>query len=179
MKKSFLISCALCTLGLNTSIAHAHATLEQKTAPVNSTYKAVMRIGHGCKGSPTTSLAVQIPEGVIKVKPKAIAGWRIEIKEADYAKAYKYHGKTIKKGPVEVKWIGGPLPNNHYEEFIFRARITDAFKAGETVYFPTVQNCEKGDHAWVEIPEKGQSSRDLRKPAPGLKLLEGKKHHHH
>lgn len=179
MKKIVYIASALCTLSLHTSIAQAHATLEQQTAPINSTYKAVMRIGHGCKGSATTALSVKIPEGVIKVKPKAIAGWRIEIKEADYAKSYDYYGKKISKGPVEIKWIGGPLPDNHYEEFIFRARITDAFKAGETVYFPTVQSCEKGENPWVEIPAKGQDSHDLKHPAPGLKLLEGKKHHHH
>ena len=47
--------------------ALAHITLEQREAPAGSTYKAVMRVGHGCEGSPTIAVRVQIPDGVIAV----------------------------------------------------------------------------------------------------------------
>ena len=38
-----------------------HVTLEAGTAPPDSTYKAVLRVGHGCEGKPTTSIRVKIP----------------------------------------------------------------------------------------------------------------------
>ena len=58
-----------------TGSAQAHAVLESKKAPAASTYKAVLRVGHGCEGSPTKSIRVQIPEGVIAVRPMPKPGW--------------------------------------------------------------------------------------------------------
>ena len=54
---------------LPSAAALAHTSLEVKQAPAGSLYKAVLRVGHGCDGSSTTTLRVQIPEGVIAVKP--------------------------------------------------------------------------------------------------------------
>ena len=44
-------------------------------------------------------------------------------------------------------------------------------KPGETLYFPTVQECEKGVHRWIEIPAAGKSRGDYKEPAPFLRLL--------
>ncbi|MGX9417552.1 YcnI family copper-binding membrane protein [Vibrio sp. WJH972] len=162
------------------SIVNAHATLEVQQAQANSTYKAVMRIGHGCDGSATNVVRIQIPDGVIKVKPKPIAGWDISLKEKEYKKAYEYYGSKVTTGVSEIVWSGGHLPDNYYEEFIFRARITDDFKPGEAVYFPTIQECEVGESLWTTIPEKGQNAHDIESPAPGLTIIsniEGGHHH--
>jgi uncharacterized protein YcnI len=43
-------------------------------------------------------------------------------------------------------------------------------KAGENLYFPVVQECEKGVHRWIEIPAKGQDAGKLREPAPFIHL---------
>ena len=40
----------------------AHATLETAEAPVGSTYKAVLRVPHGCEGEATLKVRVQVPE---------------------------------------------------------------------------------------------------------------------
>ena len=64
--------------------AQAHTTLETQQAPVSSTYKAVLRVGHGCEGAPTLKLRVRIPEGVINVKPMPKAGWEMETVNAPY-----------------------------------------------------------------------------------------------
>ena len=45
--------------------ASAHVTLDGKQAAVGAEYKAVFVVPHGCAGSPTIKLRVQIPEGVI------------------------------------------------------------------------------------------------------------------
>ena len=43
-------------------------------------------------------------------------------------------------------------------------------KAGQNLYFPIVQECEKGVHRWIEIPASGQDADKLREPAPFIRL---------
>ena len=70
-------SCLILVAALTASPAAAHITLETKQATVGSYYKAVFAVPHGCKGSPTVKIRVQIPEGVIGVKPMPKAGWTV------------------------------------------------------------------------------------------------------
>ncbi|PID35910.1 MAG: hypothetical protein CR993_07855 [Rhodobacterales bacterium] len=173
--KHTLMTAAL-SLALSAGVAQAHATLETPEAPVESNYKAVMRIGHGCSGEATLRLRITIPEGVINAKPMPKAGWKLETVTGPYARTYEYHGPRS-EGVKEIIWTG-KLENEHYDEFIFRARITDAFEPGQIIYFPTVQECATGENAWTEIPAEGQTRRDLKRPAPGLTVL-GKAEHSH
>ena len=154
----------------------AHATLETKEAAQNSNYKAVMRISHGCEGQATESVTITIPEGVINAKPMPKAGWEIQTVIGDYAQTYEYHGPRT-EGVQSITWTGS-LEDGYYDEFIFRARITDAFAPGDMIYFPTVQRCADGRHEWVQIPVKGQENERLPKPAPKLKVIEGGHSHH-
>jgi uncharacterized protein YcnI len=69
-------------LGIIAEGASAHVTLETEKAPANSTYKAVLRVGHGCEGKPTTAIRVKVPEGVFAVKPMPKPGWRLATSRA-------------------------------------------------------------------------------------------------
>ena len=42
----------------------------------------------------------------------------------------------------EIVWTG-KLLDKHYDEFVFRAYLTDGLKPDTTLYFPAVQECEK------------------------------------
>ncbi|MEM9707310.1 MAG: DUF1775 domain-containing protein [Pseudomonadota bacterium] len=159
---------ALIALGLTATSALAHATLETKETTMESTYKGVMRIGHGCEGEATLKVRITIPEGVINVKPMPKPGWTLDIAEGPYAKTYEYYGARS-AGVKEIIWTG-ELLDTHYDEFVFRGRITDSFDEGQMVYFPTVQECANGNKEWVEIPVAGQDPHDLDRPAPGLHL---------
>ncbi len=55
------------------SAALAHVTQETQYVVAGSGDKAVLRVPHGCDGSPTTSIRVLLPEGFRLAKPKA--GW--------------------------------------------------------------------------------------------------------
>ena len=135
------------------------ATLEVQESPVNSTYKAVMRVGHGCEVRRTLKLRVRIPEGVIAVKPMLKPGWTLETVQAKYAKSYDYFGTPTAEGVQEIVWTG-KLLDAHYDEFIFRARLTDSLPVGKMLYFPTVQECEGGKaERWIEIPAAGERGR--------------------
>jgi uncharacterized protein YcnI len=150
--------------------AFAHATLEKPAAAVGGGYKAVIRVPHGCAGSPTLKVRVQVPEGVIAVKPQPKAGWTIDIVKGPYAKTYEFYGHKTSEGTKEVTWTGR-LPDEYYDEFVLNTFLASDLEPGTTIYFPAVQECEKGVERWIEIPEAGKSAEDLESPAPALKLL--------
>jgi periplasmic copper chaperone A len=153
--------------------ALAHVTLETAEAPANSTYKAVLRVGHGCEGKPTIALRVRIPEGVIVAKPMPKPGWELATTKAKYAQSYDHYGTPTAEGVTEIAWTGGSLPDEWYDEFVFRARLTD-FPAGSVVYFPVVQECADGTvHRWIEIPAAGKVADDYEEPAPGVTISAG------
>jgi periplasmic copper chaperone A len=161
---------ALCVAGAYGfgSTADAHVTLETNQAAVGAAYKAVLRVPHGCDGSPTTALRVRIPEGVIDVKPMPKPGWTLNIVRGKYAKTYSLYRGQVGEGVTEIDWTGGNLPDDEYDEFVFMAFLASDLQPGQTIYFPVVQECEKGMHRWIEIPGQGS---DLPEPAPGLKLV--------
>ena len=74
-KKSLL---ALGMSFLPLSSAWAHVTVHPKEAPAGSYAKLTFRVPHGCDGSPTVRLRVQIPEGFVSVKPMVHPLWKIE-----------------------------------------------------------------------------------------------------
>ena len=154
-----------------TPVALAHPSFETRSAAIGASYKARISIPHGCDGSPTTRVRVQIPEGVIGVKPKPMPGWSIETKRGPYARSYKfYHGAVLTEGVKEIVW-SGKLLDEHFDEFVFAAFLTDSLVAGATLHFPLVQECEKGSHAWTDVPAPGQDAHALKSPAPGIALL--------
>ncbi len=150
--------------------ALAHITLEAREAAAASTYRAVLRVGHGCEGSPTVSIRVQIPDGVIAVKPMPKPGWQLATKIEPYPEPVRYFESTLTEGVREIAWSGGSLPDAWYDEFVFRGQLPDA-GPGTIVYFPVVQECETGIHRWLEIPAEGRSSDDYEEPAPGVTLM--------
>jgi uncharacterized protein YcnI len=156
---------------LAASLALAHATIELKEAPVGTTQKIVFRVPHGCNGQPTLKVRVQIPAGVVGVKPMPKPGWELETVVGRLDTPYKDHGKEITDGVREVVWTGRLL-DAHYDEFVIRGGLSaDQLTPGTVLYFPIVQECEKGAERWIEIPAAGKSSDTLEMPAPGIQLL--------
>ena len=168
MFRTFTI--AFGTLAFSASAAFAHVTLERDEAKVGSTYKAVLRVPHGCDGKATTAVRVQIPEGVIAAKPMPKPGWKLETVKGKYAKSYDLYGTPVSEGVKEIAWSGGDLPDDFYDEFVFRALLTDGLPTGEILYFPVVQECGDAAERWIEIPAKGQDPESFEHPAPGVKL---------
>jgi uncharacterized protein YcnI len=152
------------------SIAFGHITLENQQAPVGASYKAVLRVPHGCAGSATTAVRVRIPDGFIEVKPMPKAGWKLDVVRGKYQKPMSVRGTKVTEGVTEVGWSGGNLPDAYYDEFVLAGFIGDEAPAGQTMYFPIVQECEKGTTRWIEIPA-GDGGPEPAEPAAGLKLL--------
>lgn len=164
----YLLSAGALVLG--TGSAFAHVTFETQEAAVGSTYKAVLRVPHGCDGKATTAVRVQIPEGVISVKPMPKPGWTLQVKKGRYEKSYQLYGQAVTNGVKEIDWSGGSLPDEFYDEFVFRGTLAADLPAGQTLYFPVVQECDDIAERWIEIPAAGQDEDALEHPAPGIKL---------
>jgi periplasmic copper chaperone A len=149
----------------------AHVTLAVQQAPVGAEYKATFRVPHGCKGSATVKLTVQMPDGVLGVKPQPKPGWQIDIVKGAYDKPYHYNRAEVTEGVKSVSWSGGNLPDDYYDEFVLIGYLDKGLTPGSRLYFPTLQICKQGSDNWVEKPAAGHSSHDYKFPAPFLKLL--------
>lgn len=172
MNTRYSLVCAAVTT-IMTSSASAHVTLESRQATIGAGYKAVFAVPHGCAGSATTKIRVQIPEGVIAVKPMPKAGWNVEVIKGKYAAEYDFHGTKFSEGVKEVVWSGGKLPDDYYDEFVVSTFLTSTLKPDTMLYFPTVQECEQGISRWIEIPEGDHAAHahESKWPAPGVKLM--------
>lgn len=171
MQRPLSVALATAFLLAASGQALAHVTLETQQASAPSIYKAVLRVPHGCNGAPTTAIRVQIPEGVIAVKPMPKPGWRLETVSGAYARTYDYYGTPTAQGVKEVVWSGGRLLDEHYDEFVFRAALTDSLQAGQTIHFPVIQECDGAASRWTDTTGGGHSHDHGAGAAPSIKLV--------
>lgn len=153
---------------------HAHVVLEYQVAPAASSYRATFKVGHGCEGTPTRQISIDIPAGVQGAKPMPKPGWALEITREKLAQPYVSHGRTITEDVSRATWTArtreDQLPNDQYDEFVLAVRTPE--KPG-TLYWPVRQLCERGRHDWVDVPAPGQKAGELKSPAAVLEVLPG------
>ncbi|MEY3730669.1 MAG: hypothetical protein RLZZ57_1425 [Pseudomonadota bacterium] len=152
------------------SQASAHVTIDPPQAQANGMLRAAFRVPHGCGQQATIRVTVTLPEGTTTARPMPKAGWRISIPRQPLATPVSDgHGGMITEAITQIIWEGGPLPNEHYDEFVIYFRTPN--RPDETIWLPTVQHCDGGGTAaWTEIPEAGRRITDYRFPAPALRL---------
>lgn len=154
--------------------AFAHATLEVGEAALGASYKAVLRVPHGCGTEATHTVRIQIPEGFFAVKPMPKAGWNLDIITGPYENTYMNHGTEVTEGVKEIVWSGGDLKNEWYDEFVFRGTFAGSLEEG-TFYFPAIQECANGEEAWIDTT----GAEGVEMPAPSVKLAPAKDGHGH
>lgn len=160
-------ACAAVAVATLTAVpAFAHATLEVRQAAIGSTYKAVLRVPHGCGAEATNVVRIQIPEGFYNVKPMPKAGWTLETVTGPYAQSYNNHGTPLTEGVKEIVWKDGNLPNEWYDEFVFRGTFAGTLEPGQ-FYFPAIQECANGEEAWIDVT----GADNVEMPAPSLELV--------
>jgi len=158
----------------------AHVVLAEPQAIAGSYYKAILRVGHGCNGSSTTGLIVQVPAGFQGAKPQPKSGWTLATRKAKLATPYNSHGKTVTEDVVEVRWTASSkaatLPDEHFDEFAFLGRLPD--QSGP-LWVKVLQTCENGHNDWSDIPTTGTTTRGLKLPAALLDVQPAPTHEHH
>lgn len=165
----FAVLAAASFTALAVAPAGAHVGLEKPETERGKSYKAVLKVPHGCDGSATHTVRVDIPEGFIGVKPMPKAGWTIKTKSGAYARSYGYYHGPLAEGVTQVEWSGGSLPDAYYDEFVAAGYVAKELEA-DALYFKVVQVCDKGELNWVDVPAKGVDAHDLAAPAAVLRI---------
>lgn len=150
--------------------AAAHVTAIASTTAAGSRAIVHLRVPHGCGDSPTEKLEVQIPAGVVSVKPEQTPGWDIDVEIGPLDEPYDNHGTLVTEDVKVVTWTAQPgnaLPNSQFRDFGLQVRFPDA--EGETLAFAAIQTCTNGEtEAWIEVSDDPDASLDM--PAPTVTL---------
>jgi periplasmic copper chaperone A len=129
--------------------ASAHVTLAEPQGLPAAQYVGHFRVGHGCDGSPTVRLRIELPPEVTDVTPEPLQGWTV---------ATEREGSRIKA----VTWNGGILPSD--QRGLFTIAMTLPSREGQLL-FPARQTCQAGEEYWSEPPPQTGKAKY---PAPIL-----------
>ena len=159
------------TLG-GAAAAQAHVGISTPTPEAGAYAIATVSVPHGCGVSPTTKVAIQMPEGINSVTPTRNAFYTVEkVTETLDPAITDAHGNTISERVSEVVYTATtPLPADQRDAFELSLQLPED-AAGKTLYFPTVQTCEEGESAWVQLPADGQDPHELDLPAPAIEVV--------
>lgn len=160
--------------------ATAHVGVSGDETSAGSYSTLTFSVPHGCDGSPTTEVAIKMPEETFQATPTRLAGWDLEKVTADLDEPVQdAHGNEITERVDQVVYTADEaLPDGERAAFEIVVPLPED-TAGETLYFPTVQTCEEGETAWVETPAEGQDADELEAPAPSIVVGEATAGDHH
>ncbi|GAA3644855.1 YcnI family protein [Microbacterium marinilacus] len=138
--------------------ASAHVTVTPD-APVAGGYDVLtFAFSHGCDGSPTTALQIDVPEGLDAVSPTVQAGWAIDVE------------RNETDGLVSRVTYTADEPVENDLRATIELGVAYAADAPETLAFPVEQICADGATSWTDIAAEGQDPHDLDYPAPVVTL---------
>lgn len=152
--------------------ASAHVTVTPSDTAAGAFVVLTFSVPHGCDGSPTTGITIQVPEEILSVTPTRNPLYEVEKSVVQLDEPVEdAHGNSITERVGEVIYTARtPLPDGERDAFELSLQLPDA--AGETLAFPVIQACEKGETAWVETPAEGQDAEELERPAPSVTITE-------
>ncbi|MFB8228891.1 YcnI family protein [Cellulosimicrobium sp. NPDC055967] len=150
--------------------AAAHVTVTPDTTDAGAYALLTFGVPHGCGASPTTKVSIQVPEQVVTVTPTVNPGWDVEKVMATLDEPVDDgHGGQYTERVAEVVYTAKtPLPDGYRDALVLSLKLPDA--AGDTLVFPTVQECAEGETAWVQVAAEGEDGHDLEAPAPLVEL---------
>lgn len=147
------------------SVVTAHVVFSEPEAPAGGYYTGFLRVSHGCGDSPTVSLRVTIPEGVVSARPQPKPGWTLKIDKVPLAKPIMGEGGAqITQRVAAITWTGR-LPVDEFDQFGLSLKLADT---SGPLYFPAIQRCDKGENDWTTIPDSPEHWHHVDRPAPML-----------
>ncbi|HEY9557699.1 MAG TPA: YcnI family protein [Acidimicrobiales bacterium] len=153
------------------SPATAHVSPDKTEVPVGAYTSVALTTGHGCEDSPTTSMAIQIPESIPNVTPAIVAGWDVAIETVPLDEPLEgSHGSQINEREAVVTYTAQPgqeLADGFRQSFTIGFQAPDA--PGELLFFKTIQTCVEGETAWIE--EHTGEGEEPETPAPLVRVV--------
>lgn len=170
---------ALGIVALTAGAASAHVTVTPNTTAAGAYAVLTFSVGHGCEGSPTTKLAIAMPEEIPQVTPTVNPNWTVEKVAEELAEPVTdAHGNEITERIARVVYTAKtPLADGYRDTVALSVQLPDA--AGETLAFPVVQTCVEGETGWTETAPEGEDADELELPAPVLTVTEATGDDHH
>jgi uncharacterized protein YcnI len=134
--------------------ASAHVEVEPTSTSAGSYSLLTFSLGHGCDGSATTGITIDIPDTITSVTPTVNPGWDVT---------------PLTDGQVSYT-AETPLADGLRTTFVLSLQIPAEAAVGDTLAFPTLQSCEIGETDWSEAVVEGEA--EPAHPAPSLVVSE-------
>lgn len=145
--------------------ASAHVTVTPSGTAAGTSSVLTFAFGHGCDGSPTTALTIDIPESIMAVAPTLHPNWTIEkVTEGDRIAQIVYTAIT-------------PVEEGYRDAIELSVRLPEG-AAGDTLVFPVLQTCAAGETNWNELAEEGAAEPEHPAPAILVTAATGAEHGH-
>jgi uncharacterized protein YcnI len=176
MKKSTPLALASTGLGLGLLLAvavplsaSAHVSVTPASTAAGSYTVLTFAVPHGCDGSATTTIAIDIPETIASVTPTVNTNWDVaKVMTPLAAPSTSAHGETSTERVGQVVYTAKtPLADGYRDTFALSLQLP-ADAAGTTLDFPVLQTCETGSTNWNEIPADGADEDSVEHPAPRI-----------
>lgn len=129
--------------------ASAHVSASATSTAAGSYTVITFSVPHGCDASATTSIAIDIPDGIDTVTPTVNPNWTI----ARTLEAIPDANDGSERTATVTYTATVPLPSDQRDTFELSLRLPDG-DAGDVVEFPVAQGCEVGETLWEgdEVP---------------------------
>jgi uncharacterized protein YcnI len=131
--------------------AQAHVSATATSDAAGSYTVVTFSVPHGCEGSPTQVVTIDIPESIPSVTPTVNPLWSVEkvmvpldepLEAAEGAEPV-----TERIGQVVYTSTTGGLEDGFRDSFALSLRLPDG-APGDTVEFPVTQTCDEGTAVW-------------------------------
>ena len=158
------------TAVVGAGVASAHVTIQEDSVVAGEHAVVTIAVPHGCDGSSTKEVRIQMPETIPGVTPTINAGWDVEkVMETLAEPIQGEHGEITERVSEVVYTAKTPLPEGYRDTFALSISVPD--DASGLLFFPTVQICEVGESDWIETPAEGQDPFELEKPSPFVNVV--------
>ena len=105
--------------------ASAHITIAEPEHVAGAFTLLTFGVPHGCEGSPTTEVRIQMPESIPQVTPTRNPNWDVEkVMEALPEPIEAGHGEEITERVAEVVYTAKtPLPDGYRDAFVLSLQV--------------------------------------------------------
>lgn len=165
MNRAILGILSVAAVSFVPALASAHVSVTSGPAFANLTQEIRFGVGHGCAGSDTYSVRIEIPAGVTSVRPKSDVFGKPSVEKNDAGDVVAVVWQKVDADALDA--------DVEYYELTLRLRVPN--QPFSTLYFPTYQVCRAADGSmsntdWVATMEGGEAE-----PAPAVEVLPARK----
>ena len=159
MKRTAVLTSSALGAGLLLALAaplsaSAHVSVDASSTAAGSYSVLTFAVGHGCDGSPTTSVAISLPESIVAATPTVNPNWTISKVFAPLDEAIEQeHGDPLTDRVAQVVYTAiTPLAADQRDTVALSLALIG--EPGDVLEFPVLQTCEVGETNWTgdEVP---------------------------